>query len=42
VDEKAADKDACEIEHVISDGTLVRLVRYLESIPETRGRMRRR
>ena len=42
VDEKAADKDACEIEHVISDETLVRLVRYLESIPETRGRVRRR
>ena len=42
VDEKAADKDACEIEHVISDETLVRLVRYLESIPEARGGMRRR
>jgi DtxR family Mn-dependent transcriptional regulator len=30
VDEKVADKDACEIEHVISDQTLDKLVEYLE------------
>lgn len=34
VDEAIADKDACEIEHVISDETLDRLVRYLESLEE--------
>jgi DtxR family transcriptional regulator, Mn-dependent transcriptional regulator len=32
VDEAVADSDACEIEHVISDQTLSRLVRYLESL----------
>lgn len=32
VDEKVADTDACEIEHVISDQTLNRLVSYLESL----------
>jgi len=42
VDEKVADKDACEIEHVISDESLVRLVRYLGSIPEAKGGRRRR
>jgi len=42
VDEKVADKDACEIEHVISDESLVRLVRYLGSIPEAKGGGRRR
>jgi DtxR family transcriptional regulator, Mn-dependent transcriptional regulator len=31
VDEAVADTDACEIEHVISDETLDKLVRYLES-----------
>ena len=31
VEEKVADKDACEIEHVISDVTLNKLVEYLES-----------
>jgi len=30
VQEKVADKDACEIEHVISDVTLDKLVEYLE------------
>jgi len=30
VQEKVADKDACEIEHVISDVTLDKLVKYLE------------
>ena len=30
VDPKVADKDACEIEHVISDVTLDKLVEYLE------------
>lgn len=34
VDEKLADKDACEIEHVISDKTLDKLVEYLESNPQ--------
>ncbi len=42
VDEKVADKDACEIEHVISDESLVRLLRYLGSIPEAKGGRRRR
>lgn len=32
VDEAVADADACEIEHVISDETLDRLVSYLESL----------
>ena len=31
VDAEVADKDACEIEHVISDVTLNKLVEYLES-----------
>ena len=31
VDPEVADKDACEIEHVISDVTLNKLVEYLES-----------
>ena len=35
VDEAVADRDACEIEHVISDETLDRLVGYLESMPDT-------
>lgn len=30
VDEELADRDACEIEHVISDRTLDKLVEYLE------------
>ena len=30
VDPEVADKDACEIEHVISDVTLDKLVEYLE------------
>ncbi len=33
VDEQTADSDACEIEHVISDETLDRLVSFLESLP---------
>jgi DtxR family transcriptional regulator, Mn-dependent transcriptional regulator len=37
VDEPVADSDACEIEHVISDETLDKLVDFLESIPETGG-----
>ena len=32
VDESLADKDACEIEHVISDKTLDKLVEYLDSM----------
>lgn len=32
VDEEVADSDACEIEHVISDESLDRLVSYLESL----------
>ncbi|MDD5748004.1 MAG: metal-dependent transcriptional regulator [Actinomycetota bacterium] len=32
VDEKIADRDACEIEHVISKETLERMLSYLESI----------
>jgi DtxR family Mn-dependent transcriptional regulator len=32
VDEEVADRDACEIEHVISDETLNRLVSYLDSL----------
>lgn len=32
VDEAVADSEACEIEHVISDRTLDRLVRFLETI----------
>jgi len=35
VDEMIADRDACEIEHVISDETLSKLVSFLESLPET-------
>jgi DtxR family transcriptional regulator, Mn-dependent transcriptional regulator len=35
VDETVADRDACEIEHVISDETLEKLVSFLESLPET-------
>lgn len=35
VEEEVADNDACEIEHVISDETLDKLVKYLESLPET-------
>lgn len=31
VDEKTADSDACEIEHIISDKTLQKLVSYLEA-----------
>lgn len=31
VDEETADLDACEIEHVISDKTLRKLIAYLES-----------
>lgn len=31
VDEEVADQDACEIEHVISDETMDRLIAYLES-----------
>lgn len=31
VDEETADADACEIEHIISDKTLQKLVSYLES-----------
>jgi DtxR family Mn-dependent transcriptional regulator len=42
VDEKVADKDACEMEHVISDESLVRLVRYLGSIPDTKVTRRSR
>jgi DtxR family Mn-dependent transcriptional regulator len=42
VDEKVADKDACEMEHVISDESLVRLVRYLGSIPGTKVTRRSR
>jgi DtxR family transcriptional regulator, Mn-dependent transcriptional regulator len=33
VEEKIADRDACEIEHVISNETLNKLVGYLESAP---------
>lgn len=32
VDEAVADSEACEIEHVISDRTLDRLVRFLETL----------
>lgn len=32
VDDELADRDACEIEHVISDKTLDKLVAYLESL----------
>jgi DtxR family Mn-dependent transcriptional regulator len=32
LDEALADRDACEIEHVISDKTLDKLVQYLESL----------
>ena len=35
VKEDVADRDACEIEHVISDETLNKLVMYLESLPVT-------
>ena len=34
VNEETADKDACDIEHVISDETLDRLVEYLESLSD--------
>jgi DtxR family Mn-dependent transcriptional regulator len=37
VDEPVADSDACEIEHVISDETLDKLVDFLESMPGTGG-----
>jgi len=37
VDELVADGDACEIEHVISDVTLGKLVNFLESLPEIDG-----
>ena len=30
IDEESAERDACEIEHVISSGTLDKLVEYLE------------
>jgi Mn-dependent DtxR family transcriptional regulator len=33
VDDDVADRDACEIEHVISDETLDKLVGFLESMP---------
>ncbi|MBN2168710.1 MAG: metal-dependent transcriptional regulator [Actinobacteria bacterium] len=33
VNEETADREACEIEHVISDETLRKLVAYLESNP---------
>jgi DtxR family Mn-dependent transcriptional regulator len=35
VDAALADKDACEIEHVISDKTLDKLVEYLEANQKT-------
>ncbi len=35
VDEEVANKDACEIEHVISDETLEKLVRFLESVEKS-------
>ncbi len=35
VDETVADRDACEIEHVISDETLNKLVSFLESLPRS-------
>jgi len=34
VSEGVADRDACEIEHVISDQTLNKLVHFLESLPD--------
>ncbi|MBU4194953.1 MAG: metal-dependent transcriptional regulator [Actinobacteria bacterium] len=34
VNEAVADRDACEIEHVISNETLDKLVGYLESLPD--------
>ncbi|MBN1288900.1 MAG: metal-dependent transcriptional regulator [Actinobacteria bacterium] len=37
VNEETADMDACEIEHVISDETLRKLVAYLESNPHMSG-----
>lgn len=37
VDEKVADRDACEIEHVISNQTLARLVDFLESLQPPRA-----
>lgn len=38
VDHQTADSDACEIEHVISDETLDKLVKYLESEPRAKRR----
>ena len=38
VNEETADVDACEIEHVMSDETLKKLVSYLESSPEIKKR----
>lgn len=38
VNEETADVDACEIEHVMSDETLKKLVSYLESNPEIKKR----
>lgn len=37
VDDGVAERDACEIEHVISDETLNRLVDYLENLPNGKG-----
>lgn len=34
VDASLADRDACEVEHVISDDTLEKLVDFLESLPD--------
>ena len=35
VDDEVADRDACEIEHVISDETLGKLVRFLETLSDS-------
>lgn len=37
IDEEAAERDACEIEHVISTGTLDKLVEYLEKTTRPAG-----
>jgi DtxR family Mn-dependent transcriptional regulator len=37
VGETVADRDACEIEHVISNETMGRLIEFLEKLPESGG-----
>lgn len=42
VDEETADSDACEIEHIISDKTLQKLLSYLQSTTGISGAPRKK